>query len=247
MNHDSQKSDELIERYRQASRAEDAAPLAATRQAVLAEAARIAALRAHVPAAAVDDTRRAVNPRYWRYAVGAAAAVLAVVLMLPHLEEVPSGSVRGVPSSHDAPLSAESTRSPSATSRARSTTLSEAAPSASAVVPAQNTAGSPALLSRGDMPKSTKNTALLGAISSGNVAEAERLLDQGADVRQTDALGRTPLLLAVMQKHVALARLLLTRGADPNAADVEGETPLRWARSHAAADLVSLLEGAGAR
>jgi ankyrin repeat protein len=54
-------------------------------------------------------------------------------------------------------------------------------------------------------------------------------------------------MLAVMQRRVDVVRLLLAHGAEPSVPDLTGETPLQWARRHDAADIVTVLEAAGAR
>lgn len=54
------------------------------------------------------------------------------------------------------------------------------------------------------------------------------------------------MLLAVMQRRADLVRLLLAHGADPNARDQAGETPLERARHDGRADIVAMLQAAGA-
>jgi hypothetical protein len=88
---------------------------------------------------------------------------------------------------------------------------------------------------------------LQSASAAGDLAQATRLLDQGAAVDVRDTQGRTPLSLAVAQNRIEVVRLLLARGADPNAADNAGVTPLQLAKDNDLRDVAALLERAGAR
>ena len=70
-------------------------------------------------------------------------------------------------------------------------------------------------------------TALLLAAREGQIAAAEALLDQGADIDQASAGDRTsPLLMATLNGHFDLARILFERGADITLASDAGATPL---------------------
>lgn len=65
---------------------------------------------------------------------------------------------------------------------------------------------------------------LQAAVAAGDVNEAKRLLDEGADANFMDMW--TPLSGAVQRANVPMTRLLLERGADVNARDFGGQTPL---------------------
>jgi len=99
---------------------------------------------------------------------------------------------------------------------------------------------------------STGWTALMAA-SYGNREESfESLIDRGADINMRSEDGRSALILAVRQRdtrkeHTRIVERLLSLGADPNVVDAYGETPLGVARKANDAQLVRLLEQAGAK
>src|SRR5262249_26558462 len=55
------------------------------------------------------------------------------------------------------------------------------------------------------------------------------LLDAGANVRETNRLGKTALMAAAYAGHERLFHLLLSRGAQADARDRRGRTALTWA------------------
>lgn len=68
------------------------------------------------------------------------------------------------------------------------------------------------------------------AIDAGaSTSEIQALLDRGAQLEQTDALGRTPLHTAVICGHDEVVALLCRRGANVEARDVNDRTPLGYA------------------
>ena len=87
---------------------------------------------------------------------------------------------------------------------------------------------------------------LADLLQQGRVAEAARLLDDGADVNATQADGSTPLLWAVYRQDAALVERLLDEGADASAGNRYGSTPLAEAAKLGDAALVELLLDAGA-
>ena len=71
------------------------------------------------------------------------------------------------------------------------------------------------------------------AASRGDLAEAESLLEAGADPSFADDNGYTPLHFAAQERHAAMVSLLLVHHANPNAADAHGNHPLWTALMHA--------------
>jgi len=61
------------------------------------------------------------------------------------------------------------------------------------------------------------------------------------------ATGGTPLMAAVAKDHTDVIKLLLGRGADMNAKTTTGETALWIAKQSHQADVILLLEKAGAK
>jgi ankyrin repeat protein len=83
----------------------------------------------------------------------------------------------------------------------------------------------------------------------GNGASVRELLRRGADVnaRSTNELGVTPLHSACASDASAAARLLIASGADVNAKQASGHTPLDSALRNGNAELIGVLEAAGAK
>ena len=84
-------------------------------------------------------------------------------------------------------------------------------------------------------------TALHHVCQIGYVAEAEALLEAGADKNAVSRIGQTPLGLAIINGHGPLAELLLRRGADPDQLIDFGIAPLTSAVESGDAALVRLL------
>jgi ankyrin repeat protein len=73
-----------------------------------------------------------------------------------------------------------------------------------------------------------------------NVAAAQRLIEQGADVNASD-IGQTVLHRAAQNGHIKVMKLLLEHGADVNARDDRGQTPLIIAAGASDPAMVRLL------
>lgn len=73
----------------------------------------------------------------------------------------------------------------------------------------------------GDAP-----TGLVRAAEQGDVESVRRLLDDGADVDERDARGRTAVTAAAMGDHVELARVLIDAGADVDRQDADRNNAL---------------------
>jgi hypothetical protein len=100
----------------------------------------------------------------------------------------------------------------------------------------------------GDKPITIRQTDLHVAASQGDLATAQRLLDQGAfevDVRSN--YGVTPLMHAATYGHLDMARLLISKGANINAqGGVSGGTALSSAARVGHKEMVLLLLEHGA-
>jgi len=81
------------------------------------------------------------------------------------------------------------------------------------------------------------------AAKAGDIAEIERLLNEGADVNESGLA--TPLFYAIQYNHTDAARLLIERGADVDKASTWG-TPIHEAAKRGNAEIVSLLLEQGA-
>uniref|UniRef100_A0A670YXV1 Arf-GAP with coiled-coil, ANK repeat and PH domain-containing protein n=1 Tax=Pseudonaja textilis TaxID=8673 RepID=A0A670YXV1_PSETE len=84
-------------------------------------------------------------------------------------------------------------------------------------------------------------TPLLQAVAANSLLACEFLLQNGANVNQSDSKGQGPLHYATILGHTGLACLFLKRGANMNAVDGEGKDPLGIAIDSANADIVTLL------
>ncbi|MGH0180156.1 UNVERIFIED_CONTAM: hypothetical protein FKN15_003652 [Acipenser sinensis] len=82
---------------------------------------------------------------------------------------------------------------------------------------------------------------LIQAVSADSLVACEFLLQNGANVNQTDARGRGPIHHATTLGHTGLVCLFLKRGADQSARDGDGRDPLTIAIDNANADIVTLL------
>ncbi|MBA3996461.1 MAG: hypothetical protein C0489_05145 [Candidatus Accumulibacter sp.] len=92
----------------------------------------------------------------------------------------------------------------------------------------------------------TSESPLAKAASRGDLEEIRTLLDAGAEINVTDALGRTPLHMAGFYGRPRTTELLLARGADIGARDRVGMTPLHAAVLDGTYQVVDLLLGKGA-
>lgn len=88
---------------------------------------------------------------------------------------------------------------------------------------------------------------LLYASTHGNADLVTFMLDHGADVNMTNAVGRTPLHGAATAGREKVAELLLARGAAIDAEDAEGRTPLDSALKAEQQSAADLLIARGAR
>lgn len=95
------------------------------------------------------------------------------------------------------------------------------------------------------------DSALIGAITAGDIDAVRTALNDGASVQVRDEDGMTPLHDASIWGHVEIVQLLLDAGADVNARDEQGWTPLDWVEvppwgvPQASDELIQLLKDAG--
>src|SRR5579883_1698588 len=87
--------------------------------------------------------------------------------------------------------------------------------------------------------------ALHQAAIRGDTQSMERLLNQGADIKE-EAFAGTALHFASRKCNVEPVRLLVARGADTNAIDRLGRTPIDYAAAEGCAATVTLLLENGA-
>ncbi len=90
-------------------------------------------------------------------------------------------------------------------------------------------------------------TPLMKAAGSGEASLVNLLVKSGAIVDDRDNFGSTALRFAVDYGETDTASALIDLGADVNAADNQGNRPLTIARQHRFAQLIALLQRAGAK
>jgi ankyrin repeat protein len=94
--------------------------------------------------------------------------------------------------------------------------------------------------------QSGRDHALIAAAESGNLANVERLIREGASMKARDARGRTALLAATRNDHVAIARALIAAGADVNAKDDIDDSPYLYAGAEGRIEILKMTLAAGA-
>jgi uncharacterized protein len=95
------------------------------------------------------------------------------------------------------------------------------------------------------------STALMGPSYRGHVETVRLLLATPIAIDHVNDLGWTALLEAIIlgrdgPEHAEIVRMLIARGADVNRPDREGITPLQHARQRRQAQVVRMLQDAGA-
>ena len=105
-----------------------------------------------------------------------------------------------------------------------------------------------AAATKADEPrKPDGSTPLMEAAFKGDVAEATRLLKEGADVKATNSYGANAMQLAADTANTDLIRLLLKAGADPQSPNADGETALHLVARSGNVEAAKLLLKAGAK
>jgi excisionase family DNA binding protein len=82
---------------------------------------------------------------------------------------------------------------------------------------------------------------LIEAAYEGNTAQVQSLIEEGADINEKDASGRTALMIAANRGHTYVVQLLLERGADANVTDNKGLMAIQAAESRGFERIVSML------
>jgi hypothetical protein len=95
-------------------------------------------------------------------------------------------------------------------------------------------------------------TALIAAAHLGHDGVVRQLIAAGAPLDHVNNLHWTALIESIVlgnggPRHLATLRALVAAGANLQLADRQGATPLQLARSRGYADMVKVLEAAGAR
>jgi ankyrin repeat protein len=95
-------------------------------------------------------------------------------------------------------------------------------------------------------------TALIPAAHHGHVDAVRELLKTAVPIDHVNNLGWTALLEAIIlgdggPKHTEIVRLLVAAKANVNLADKEGVTPLAHAKKKGYAEIVKVLDAAGAK
>jgi uncharacterized protein len=97
-----------------------------------------------------------------------------------------------------------------------------------------------------------QGTALIAAAHHGHVEVIRLLLAKNPPLDHVNNLGWTAVMEAIVlgdggPRHTETLRLLLAAGANPSIPDRAGVTPLGQARQRGFADMVKVLETAGAK
>jgi ankyrin repeat protein len=104
----------------------------------------------------------------------------------------------------------------------------------------------------GNVTSPYDGTALIAAAHLGHVEVVRILLRAGAPVDHVNNLNWTALIEAIVlgdggRRHADIVALLVDAGADVNLADGNGRSPRELARGRGFAEMVTILEAAGAR
>ncbi|MFB3388888.1 ankyrin repeat domain-containing protein [Flavobacterium sp. LAR06] len=83
---------------------------------------------------------------------------------------------------------------------------------------------------------------LMQAVVNDEFEISKYLIENGADINQTDGFKMTNLMWAANNQNVELTKLLLKKGADKNAKDMNGMTALKAAQEVKNTEIIELLK-----
>ena len=104
----------------------------------------------------------------------------------------------------------------------------------------------------------TKNTTLVAvvtitptqlnlAISKGDLAKVQQLVEVGVDVNHRDERGKTPLMYAILYKQTEIVNYLLEKGANFRTSDPNGITIQEYAEKSKSEEIIKLVNDARKR
>lgn len=85
------------------------------------------------------------------------------------------------------------------------------------------------------------------AISKGDLAKVQQLVEIGVDVNKKDERSITPLMYAILFKQTQIVDYLIRNGADYNAEDANGLTILDYAKKSKSEEIIKLVNDARKR
>lgn len=85
------------------------------------------------------------------------------------------------------------------------------------------------------------------AISKGDLAKVQQLVEIGVDVNKKDERGKTPLMYAILFKQTEIVAYLIRNGADYRAEDSRGNTIEDYAKKSNSEEIIKLVNDARKR
>ena len=85
------------------------------------------------------------------------------------------------------------------------------------------------------------------AISKGDLAKVQQLVEIGVDVNKKDERGKTPLMYAILFNQPQIVAYLIKKGADYRAEDSNGLTILDYAEKSKSEEILKLVNDARKR
>ena len=85
------------------------------------------------------------------------------------------------------------------------------------------------------------------AISKGDLAKVQQLVEIGVDVNKKDERGKTPLMYAILFKQPQIVAYLINKGADFRATDSNGNSISDYAEKSKSEEIIKLVKDARKR